>query len=203
MFAHDLINQTFEGGNAGLALAAAEQLGAMNVPGRDIGPSIGTTVFVLDVDRPSRLGRQRGMFTTARLDAGLLVGAEHIIAWSQGFVLPPALVDIQHPTGLGGEGGITRENPATMAPRPQRILAEPTPQRGAADLRHQSLRDRLPAQFGERPARQRQAAARWQLTGQRFDLDPDRRGKNAPADRCAADLRDQIAGECRSVATIC
>jgi hypothetical protein len=48
-----------------------------------------------------------------------------------------------------------------------------------------------------------QAAARRQLTGQRFDLDPDRRGKNAPADRCAADLRDQTAGECRNVAAIC
>jgi hypothetical protein len=80
LFAHDLIDQTFERGNAGLAFAVAEQLGAMDIPGRNIGPSTGATVFVLDVDRSPCHGRQRRMFAPTRLDAGLLVGAEHVIA---------------------------------------------------------------------------------------------------------------------------
>jgi len=203
LLAHDLSDQTFEGGDAGLALAAAEQLGAMDIPGRDIGPSTGATVFVLNVNRPPRSGRQRGMFASARLDAGLLVGAEHIIARSQGFVLPPALVEVQDAAGLGGEGGIARENPAAMTPRSQRVLAEPAPERGAADLRHQPLLDRFPAQFGERPARQRQTTTRRQLTCQRFDLDPDSGGKNARVDHRAADLRDLISGRCRNVDATC
>jgi len=203
LLAHDLSDETFEGSDAGLALAAAEQLGAMDIPGRDIGPSTGATVFVLNINRPPRPGRQRGMFAPARLDAGLLVGAEHIIARSQGFVPPPALIEVQDAAGLGSEGGITRENPATMAPRSQRVLAEPAPQRGAADLRHQPLFDRFPAQFGERPARQWQATTRRQLTCQRLDLDPDSGGKNAPGDRRAAVLRDRTAGGCKNVDAIC
>jgi hypothetical protein len=80
LFAHDLSDQTFEGSDAGLALVAAEQLGAMDIPGRDIGPGTGAAVFVLNVDRPPRLGRQGGMFAPARLEAGLLIGAEYIVA---------------------------------------------------------------------------------------------------------------------------
>src|SRR5216683_120568 len=69
LFAHDLSDQALEGDDAGLALAAAEQLGAMHVPGGDVCPSAGACVFVLDVNRSSWSRRQRGMFAPARLDA--------------------------------------------------------------------------------------------------------------------------------------
>src|SRR5208337_4019653 len=56
--AHDLSDEALERSDAGLALAAAEQLGAMHVPGGEVGQCAGTNVFVLDVDRAPRGGRQ-------------------------------------------------------------------------------------------------------------------------------------------------
>ena len=46
LLAHDLSDQAPEGDDAGLALAAAEQLGAMDIPCSDVGPSAGAGVFV-------------------------------------------------------------------------------------------------------------------------------------------------------------
>ena len=58
LLTHDLRDQAVERGNPGLALTAAEQLGAMDVPGSNIGPSTGAGVFVLDVNRPPRCWRE-------------------------------------------------------------------------------------------------------------------------------------------------
>src|SRR5688500_2294713 len=154
LLAHDLIDQTVERRDPGLDFAAAEQLGAMDVPGGEIGPGAGPLIFVLDPDRLARPRRQRGMLAPACLDAGLLVGAQHIIAPSQGKTLPAPLIEIEDATGLGGEVGIAREDPAAMAPGPQCILAEPAPQGRAADRSHQPLSNALLAQIAERPAGQ-------------------------------------------------
>jgi hypothetical protein len=45
LLTHDLRDQAVERGNSGLLLTAAEQFGAMDVPGSDIGPSTGVGVF--------------------------------------------------------------------------------------------------------------------------------------------------------------
>jgi hypothetical protein len=86
----------------------------------------------VSVGRPHPVSSSRRHFSAAHaVVAGAMACTLHL-AWAcllSGFVFPPALVEIQHATGLDGEGGITRENPAAMPPRPQRILAEPTPQR--------------------------------------------------------------------------
>jgi hypothetical protein len=203
LLAHDLRDQAFEGSDAGFSLASAEQLGVADVPRSDVGPRAGPSIFVFDVKRAPRSGRQWWMFAPACLDARLLVGAEHKIKRPQGFVVPPTLIQVQDAASLDGKSGVAGEDPAAMAPRSQRVLAEPAPQRGAADLRHQPLRDGLPAQFGKRPARQWQPATRRQLTSQRLDLDPDRRGKNEPDGRRVRDLRGRIIDECRNVYAIC
>ena len=52
--AHDLSDKALERGDAVLALAAAEQLGAMHVPGGEISQRAGTRIFVLDIDRAPR-----------------------------------------------------------------------------------------------------------------------------------------------------
>jgi hypothetical protein len=80
------------------------------------------------------------MFAPSGLDAGLLVGAEHVVAWSQGFALPAPLVKIEDAASFASKVGIARENPTAMTPGPQRILAEPAPNGGAADLRDDAAR---------------------------------------------------------------
>jgi hypothetical protein len=55
LFAHDLRDQAVKRSNAGLAFAAVEQLGAVNVPGGDVGAGSGAGVFMFHVNRPRSL----------------------------------------------------------------------------------------------------------------------------------------------------
>src|SRR5579859_1341341 len=126
------------------------------------------------------------MFAPAGLNAGLFIRTQHEITRSQGLILPTAPVELQDATGLAGESRVAREYPVTMPPRSQCILAEPTPERRAADLRDNAVLHSLAAQFAER---KRQSTACRQLTGQRLDLDHDPGGKNAPVARRAVVLR--------------
>ena len=100
------------------------------------------------------------MLAPSGLNAGFLVGAEHVVVWSQGFPLPATVVKIEDTSSFANEVWIAREDPTAMTPGPQRILAEPTPNGGAADLRDDATCYRLLAQFCDRPAGQRQAPAR-------------------------------------------
>jgi hypothetical protein len=79
LLSHDLPNQAMESGNAVPPLAAAEQSGPMRIPCGEIVQGTRTHVFVLNVDRAPRRRRQRGMYPSPGLDAGLLVDAEHVI----------------------------------------------------------------------------------------------------------------------------
>ena len=99
------------------------------------------------------------MFAPPGLDAGLLVGAEHVITRPQCCAFPTALVEIEDAAGLAGELRIAWEDPGAMAPGTQCVLAEPAPERGATDLRDDAARHRLLAQFGDGPASQGQASA--------------------------------------------
>src|ERR1019366_6505406 len=67
------------------------------------------------------------MFAPSGLDAGLLVGAEHVITRPQCCATPAALVEIENTAGLAGEIRIAWEDPCAMPPGAQRVLAEPAP----------------------------------------------------------------------------
>ena len=56
--AHELGDKTLKRSDAVAAFAAAEQLGSMHIPSGEVGQCTGTCLFVLDVDRASRRGRQ-------------------------------------------------------------------------------------------------------------------------------------------------
>ena len=58
LLSHDLGDQALERRDAVLTFATAEQLGAMHVPGGEIGQRAGTRVFMLNIDRATRGGRQ-------------------------------------------------------------------------------------------------------------------------------------------------
>src|SRR5205807_3915584 len=66
------------------ALATSEQLGTMHVPRSKICPSSQACIFMLDINWAAWGGRQRGMFASPGLNAGLLVGAQHVVARPQG-----------------------------------------------------------------------------------------------------------------------
>ena len=200
---HPLGDEPFERGDPGLGFAAAEHLGAVHVPGGEIGPGAPALVFVLDIHRPARARRQSRMAPAADLDAGLLVGAQHVVAGPQGQPLPAVLVQIQDPARLGGERGIAGEDPAPVAPRAQRILAEPPPEGGAADLGDESLRHHLASQLSQRPARQGNAPPRRQLTREGFDLDDDAGGKSGLGARPGAAPPVPAGVRCRTACATC
>ena len=146
---HDLSDQALERRDPVLVLAAAEQPGAVHVPGGQISPRPGPRIFVLDTEWTAGRGRQWGMFAPPGLDAGLLVGGENIIPRPQHRIFPTSLVKIEDLASLAGELRITRENPGAMAPGPQSVLTEPAPKGGATDLRDDAARHRLLAQLGD------------------------------------------------------
>jgi len=87
------------------------------------------------------------MFPPSCLDAGLLVGAEHVITRPQCCAAPAALVEIENTAGLAGKIRIAWEDPCAMPPGAQRVLAEPALERGAADLRDDAARHCFMTQF--------------------------------------------------------
>ena len=186
---HDLTDQAMERCNAIPALAAAEQSCPVHIPRGEIGQRSRTHVFVRDVDRTPWCRRQGGMFPPPCLDARLLVDAEHVIPRPQRCTFPSALIQIDDPAGLAGKLRVTWKDPTAMTPGAQRVLAEPAPERSAADLRDNPARHRFLAQVGDGPMRERQAATGWQLTGQRLDRNHRIGGKSGLDARLVADLQ--------------
>ena len=128
---------------------------------------------------------------------------EHKVAAAQRRASPATLVEVKHPTGLGGEVGVAWKNPASVAPRAQRLAAEPAPQSGAAHLGHDTFGDDLTLNIGERPARQRQTAAVRQFARQRLNRDDDAGGKSGRVPRREVPLRGRGSHVHRSACAIC
>ena len=76
LFAHDLGDQALKGSNAGPALAATEQLGAVDVPCGNVGAGAGAGIFMFHIDRPTGGRWKRKMFAPLGLDAGFFIGAQ-------------------------------------------------------------------------------------------------------------------------------
>jgi hypothetical protein len=185
LLGHGLFDETIERLDAGGLLAATEDLGAMDVPGGEVGPGAAALVFVLNASAAAGSSREPRVLADAGLDTGFLVGREHEVTAAQRRPFPAAFVEVEHTAGLGGELWIAGKNPASVSPGTKRVATEPTPERGAADLRNDSLGDDLPPDLGQREARQGKAASVGELAGERFNVDDDAGGKSGPVPRRA------------------
>jgi hypothetical protein len=201
--AHDLRHQAAEGRDACRALTPPEHLGPVHIPDREVGPGATARVLMLDPHRTARRGGLRRVATHARLNARLLVRAEDVLSAAQGPALPAAGVQIQNQPRLGREGRVPREEPASIPPGPNSILTQPAPNRGAADLGHQTLGQNRPAQRGPRPTGQRHPAPAGQLTRQRLDGDDDAGGKSGLGARLGAARRAPGGATGRSACATC
>jgi hypothetical protein len=200
---HDLIHQPIEGGDAVTLFASAEDPGAVNVPGSQVGPGAAPRVFVFDVHRLLGTWGQGVMLAQAGLDAGLLVGGDQVVLGAQGSAVPVPLIQVQNPTGLGGEVGITREDPAAMTPWAKSIAAQPPPQSRSADLRDQSFGDHLTLDFSEGESRKRQPEPMRELTDQGLYVDDDAGGKSGLEPRLVVALRGRESGLQRIACATC
>jgi hypothetical protein len=143
LLVHDFTDETLYRSHPILNFAAPEDLGAMNVPSRQVGPGTFAKVLMLNPGGAVWTGRQRRLFSASSLNAGLLVGRDHEVISAQWHALPNAFVEIEDETGVGRKVGITREDPASMLPWAESVGAEPTPQGGAADFRDEALRNHV------------------------------------------------------------
>ena len=156
----------------------AKEACPMDIPGRLVRTGAAAAVLVLEAKRLARARRPTRMASLADLQARLLIGGEDEIPLLEGFVFPPAVVQIQDSAGLVGEIGIAREDPAPVAPRSNRVLRQPAPDGRARDLGDDALLEDMATQLAAAEPRQRKSLRGGQLAGQRFDFSDDRRGGN-------------------------
>ena len=143
LLVHDFTDEALYRSHPILDFAASEELGAMNVPSRQVGPGTFAKVLMLNPDGAVGTGRQRRLFSASRLNAGLLVGRDYEVSSAQWRAFPNALVEIEDGTGVSRKIRITREDPTPMLPWAESVGAEPTPQGGAADFRDEALRNHV------------------------------------------------------------
>src|SRR5712692_10414141 len=156
---HDVLDEPIERGNPVPRLAPAKQARPVDIPRRQVRPGTAPTILVLDVQRPARRDRRRGMAALTGLNAGLLVGRDHIVARPQRAALPLPGIEIQHRTGALGKARVARKQPTPMAPRPNRVGIQPAPEGRLADGRHEAAGQDFAAQLRHRPAALRPPSA--------------------------------------------
>jgi hypothetical protein len=127
----------------------------------------------------------------AGLNRGFLVGRDDELFDSKWFTFPLAGVQVQHAAGFGFEIGITGEDPGAVAPRPDGIGSEPSPNRGAGDLGDEATVEHLSADIWDVQPRQRQAETLREFARNRLDFDDDLRGEKPQGDHAVGVPRAQ------------
>ena len=195
---HDLVDEALERGDAGLGFAAAEQLGTMDIAGGEVGLGGEGFVFVLDVGGLAGFGGRCGMPALTRLDGGFLVGRDDAIGLVQGSTQPSAVIEVEDATGLVGEVGVAREDPAAVLPRADGVVMQQAPDGGFADAGSDAAGAGGADEIVEAPAGQGQVVPGGGLPSQGAHLHDEFRGGEARGVRGAGVPRDRPSGVRRS-----
>jgi hypothetical protein len=200
---HHLSNQPIEVFDGRALNDVPEQPGPMDIPGHLVGADAMTTVFVFNPHQATGSGRADRMASFPDLKLGLLVRAQDEVVGAEGLCLPDAMIQIECPARSLGKLGITGEDPTAPRPGPEGIIAEPPPDRGAADLGHDPAFDDFSPQVLPAPARKRTAGFSWQCAGQCLDLTHDPRGKRPQGVLCAVGLPAPRGAQSKSAFATC
>ena len=152
LLVHDFADEAIHRSDSVLDFTTAENLGPMDIPSCQVGPSALAKVLVLDARGTMGSGRQGWLFPAAGLNAGLFVSGDDVVVSAQRSAFPDAFVQIKDGAGFVGKVGVAREDPASMLPRTEGIAAEPAPQSGTADLGNQALRNYVLPELLDREA---------------------------------------------------
>lgn len=190
--AHDLSDEAIGGRNATLLFTVSEELGTVDVPSCQIGPSPLPEILVLNPHGSARSHWQGGLLSASRLNAGFFVRTDDELRTMQRFALPDAGIEIEDAPGFAREIGIAWKDPAAVLPRAKGIGTQPTPEGCAADLGNYALSHCLLANVGQGQARQRQPQTMGKLTGESFYLHDDAGGKRGRDARPEVVPRDPV-----------
>ena len=158
---------------------------------------------MLDARRAIGCRRQRRLFPAAGLNTRLFVCGDDVIIGTEWSALPETFIKIKDGTGFVGEAWIARKDPASMLPRAKGIAAEPAPQRGAADLSDQTLRNDMLADFFDREPGQWKAEGMRKLAGKCLNLNDQTGGKSGLYARLEAAPRGRVIGPERIACATC
>ena len=150
--AHDVGDEQVKRDDARLGDAAAEEFGAVNIPGRDIGQGPLTEVLVFEAHGSGGCRACGEILASTGLDAGLLIGTDDKVLSGKGSAAPTPLVQIENPAGFLSEVRVSGKDPATMSPWANGILAQPTPQRRLSDRGDDATPDDFPLEVGRAEA---------------------------------------------------
>ena len=203
LLAHDFGDKPIHRGDAALDFAAAEDFGAMDIPGCQVGPSAFAEIFMLDTCRAVGCGRQRRLFPAAGLNTRLFVRGDDVIIRAKFGAVPDAFIEIEDRPGFVGEVRIAGEDPASMLPGAKSIAAEPAPQGGAADLGDQALRNHALTDLLDRETGQGKSKAVRKFAGQCLNLNDEAGGKSGPYARLEAAPQDPGGGPERTASATC
>jgi hypothetical protein len=201
--AHDFADKPVHRGDAAVDFAAAEDLGAMDITGCQVGPSTFAEVLMLDACRAFGRRRQRRLFPAAGLNTRLFVSGDDVIIGAKFGALPDAFIEIEDRPGFVGEVWIAGEDPTSMLPGAKSIAAEPAPQGGAANLGDQTLRNHALTDLLNREPGQRKSEAVRKLAGQCLNLNDEAGGKSGPYARLEAAPQDPEDGPERTASATC
>jgi hypothetical protein len=119
---HELVDDLVERLDAVFGGAAVKDLHAPGDPGREEAQSAFALVLVLDFLAPLAATAGTGAgFALARLDRGLLIGADDAVA-GIGVALPGAGGEVEDRPSALREQWIAREDPGAVLPRLDRVL---------------------------------------------------------------------------------
>ena len=138
----------------------------MHVPSGQIDPGSFAGVLVFDPHGDGRTWWGGAVLAAARLDAGLLVGADHIVVRAQGMPLPGRFVEIEDTASLVGEIGISGKDPAAMVPRADGVFGEPPPDGRLTDRSGQTTANDLSLDLGHAETREWKPGLARQFTGE-------------------------------------
>ncbi len=141
---HHLLDEPVERLDARGVFAAAEHLGAVHVPGGQVGQRAAAGVFVLDTHRPARRRWGGGVLADAGLDGGLLVGGDHELVAPQRRVVEAAGVEVEDTGRLGTEVGVAIKALACELPAKRTRRASLGPE---ADLHAQTRHTSSPVEL--------------------------------------------------------
>ena len=200
---HHQVHQAMVGLDSRRGPAQSEHLGPANVPRRHIGQRSATLVLELHPSEPPRGWSLSFRHPFAGLNAGLLVGADHVIIRPQSLAFPNPLVQVQHSTGLLGKPLVAGKNPTAIRPRADGVGIQPPPHRASADRSDDATPDRLSGDIGATEPRERQSRLARQFTRQSLDLDHHLGGEKDSGDPGADDSPIRPDAPRKTVSAIC
>jgi hypothetical protein len=184
---HNQVHQPVEGLDTRFVAANSEELGSVNIPGANVGQGAISFIFELHSSWQTRHGTGADELPVTGLNAGLFVGAYHIIVRPQRYSMEQSEIQIEHTRRFLSEEGISWKKPAPMHPRLDSVTVEITPNGLDANGNNNTAKHCLAGDVRVTQTRKRQPQFDGKFAGQGLDFHNALRGEKSAVARTWVD----------------